>query len=62
MMTQAKQTKEKAVVEDRLIQTTFRIPRSLHRRVVVRCAELDVKLTDIVADGLRQFVGDKKAA
>ena len=53
--------KGNATTEDPLIQTTFRIPRSLHRRVVVRCAELDVKLTDIVVDGLRQFVGKKAA-
>ena len=53
--------KGNATTEDPLIQTTFRIRRSLHRRVVVRCAELDVKLTDIVVDGLRQFVGKKAA-
>jgi len=60
-MKHAKQMKGNATTDDPLIQTTFRIPRSLHRRVVVRCAELDVKLTDIVVDGLRQFVGKKAA-
>ena len=60
-MKHTKQMKGNAATEDPLIQTTFRIRRSLHRRVVVRCAELDVKLTDIVVDGLRQFVGKKAA-
>jgi len=60
-MKHTKQSKGNSTTDDPLIQTTFRIPRSLHRRVVVRCAELDVKLTDVVVYGLRQFVGKKAA-
>jgi hypothetical protein len=62
-MTQPKKTEAlKAKNADRLVQTSFRVPRSLHRRVVVKCAQLDVKLGDVLVERLRMFVSEDATA